>query len=325
MAAVRSAVVLLVSAIVTHPGNAPVPQLALRGEAREQRIPVGSASLYARDIGHGQPVIVLHGGPDFDSAYLLPEFDRLADDFHLVYYDQRGRGKSAAGVRPEDVTLGSELDDIDRVRQQFGFERTIVLGHSWGTVLALEYALKHPERVSQLILLNPAPASHADYGLLRTAYLAALGPADADRQRQMLASDPYKRADPEAVAARYRIHFEHALAQRTDYETLMARMRAAFVAQGSDGILKARAVEARLDAETWDRDDYDLLPHVRSLDIPTLVVTGDHDFIPADVARHIAQAVPRARLVTLRDCGHFSYMECGADVQRVIRDFVATR
>src|SRR6266852_9594909 len=68
----------------------------------ESRIPVGKASLYAREIGRGQPIIVLHGGPDFDHGYLLPDLDRLADAFRLIYYDQRGRGKSADHVRPEE-------------------------------------------------------------------------------------------------------------------------------------------------------------------------------------------------------------------------------
>src|SRR5512147_3153774 len=78
------------------------------GEPREARIPVGSTSLYARSIGTGQPLIVLHGGPDFDISYLLPDLDRLSDAFRLIYYDQRGRGRSAEGVRPEDVTIASE-------------------------------------------------------------------------------------------------------------------------------------------------------------------------------------------------------------------------
>src|SRR5215469_4019807 len=95
----------------------------------ESRLAIGNASLYCREIGQGQPVIVLHGGPDFDSAYLLPDLDRLADKFRLIYYDQRGRGKSAEGVQPDDVTLASEIDDADRVRQHFQLESTALLGH----------------------------------------------------------------------------------------------------------------------------------------------------------------------------------------------------
>src|SRR5262245_8774243 len=78
--------------------------------ASESRVPAGATSLYARAIGQGPPVIVLHGGPDFDHGYLLPDLDRLADTFRLIYYDQRGRGRSAEGVRPADVTLASDVE-----------------------------------------------------------------------------------------------------------------------------------------------------------------------------------------------------------------------
>jgi len=62
------------------------------GTPRESRVPVGGAVLNAREVGKGTSVIVLHGGPDFDHSYLLPELNRLSDAFHLFYYDQRGRG-----------------------------------------------------------------------------------------------------------------------------------------------------------------------------------------------------------------------------------------
>src|SRR5579884_4315691 len=97
--------------------KAAVVALATLAIAADTRIPVDGTSLYVRAVGRGPAVIVLHGGPDFDHSYLLPDLDRLKDEFRLIYYDQRGRGQSAAGVRPEDVTLASDLDDIDRVRQ----------------------------------------------------------------------------------------------------------------------------------------------------------------------------------------------------------------
>lgn len=287
---------------------------------REGRIPVGKASLYFREIGRGQPVIVLHGGPDFDHGYLLPDLDRLADGFRLIYYDQRGRGRSGDRVQPEDVTLTSDVDDIDKVRQFFHLESPALLGHSWGVVLALEYALRHPPRVSRMILMNPAPASASDFAVLRRAYTQKLG-ADMDRQREIMASAAYKDGDPEAVAARYRLHFKPALKRPEDYEKLMAIMKAGFISQGKEGIAKARAVEDRLMRDTWQADGYDLLPKLRNLSIPTLVISGDHDFIPGEIAVHIARAIPSARLVTLRNCGHFTYLECPGDVRNAFDDF----
>jgi proline iminopeptidase len=289
-------------------------------EPREIRIPIGDASLHARAIGRGAPVIVLHGGPDFDHAYLLPELDRLKDMFRLIYYDQRGRGRSAEHVRPEDVTLSSELDDLDEVRRHFGLDAPVLLGHSWGTVLALEYAIRHPTRVSHLILMNPAPASTSGLEVLRTAYLEKLG-GEMDRQREIVASSAYREGDPAATVARYRIHFKPALMRAEHFEALMARMEARFYSQGREGIVKARAVEDQLMRETWQVPEYDLLPRLRDLRIPTLVIVGDHDFIPIAVAERITRAIPAARLVTLEDCGHFTYLECPADVRAALDEF----
>jgi proline iminopeptidase len=259
-------------------------------------------------------VIVLHGGPDFDCRYLIPDLDRLADGYRLVCYDQRGRGRSGKGVRPEDVTMASEVRDLETVRQHLHLDRVALLGHSWGTVLALEYALQHPERVSHLILMNPAPASRQDFLALRQERPRRLG-ADLDRLKAIAASAAYKDGDPDAVAAYYRIHFKPGLKRPEHLDQLMARMRASFA---REEILEARKVEAHLMEETWLADRYDLLPRLGSLHIPTLVIYGDHEFIPFGTADHIARAIPRARLVTFRDCGHFSYLECPGAVRQAI-------
>jgi proline iminopeptidase len=286
--------------------------------ARESRVPVsGGAHLFARDIGRGEPILILHGGPDFDHTYLLPDFDRLSTRYRLIYYDQRGRGRSADGVRPDDVSMASDVEDVERVREHFGLKSATVLGHSWGTVLALEYALKHPRAVSRIILMNPAPASAADYARFREFYVARQGPA-LDRLRAIAATDEYKRGDPEAVGAYYRIHFAPAFARAENLDRLLTVMQASFA---STDILKARAVEQRLYEDTWQVEGYDLMPKLLSLRMPALVVLGDHDFIPADVGEHIARSMAHARLVTLEHCGHFPYLECPQPLQQTIDSF----
>jgi proline iminopeptidase len=171
-----------------------------------------------------------------------------------------------------------------------------------------------------MILMNPAPASASDLAVFRKAYAQKLG-ADMDRQRDIVASAAYKEGDPEAVAARYRIHFKPALKRPDDYERLMATMHVRFMSQGKEGIVKARAIENRLMHDTWLVDGYDLLPKLQTLSIPSLVISGDHDFIPGEIAAHIAQAIPNARLVTLGNCGHFAYLECPDDVRKAFNDF----
>jgi pimeloyl-ACP methyl ester carboxylesterase len=80
------------------------------------------------------------------------------------------------------------------------------------------------------------------------------------------------------------------------------------VAFTKESVIVARAIEHGLHARTWSSEDYDLIPEVRSLPIPTLVIYGDNDLVPIEVARHIATAIPESRLVVL-DCGHFCSME----------------
>ena len=298
-----------VAIALLHPHPAAAP--------REARIPVGNTSLYAREIGSGRTLIVLHGGPDFDHSYLLPELDQLADAYRLVSYDQRGRGRSAEGVRPEDVSISSDVGDLDAVREHFGQGSASLLGHSWGVVLALEYALRHPDRVSHLVLMNPAPASAADLELLKRSRRER-SPDDVERLKVLRETDGYKRGDPDAVAVYYRVHFKAAMRQPGNLDKIVQRLRAGFTAEG---ILKARAIEDRLVGETWGSPGYDLLPRLAKLDVPTVVINGDDPFMPQDIAAHIAHAIPNARLVVLKNCGHFSYLECPGELRQAIDEF----
>jgi proline iminopeptidase len=85
--------------------------------ARERVVESGPARLFVREVGDGRPLVVVHGGPDFDHRYLLPELDRLVPLCRLVYYDQRGRGRSFLGEVAADVTVRSEVEDLNAIRR----------------------------------------------------------------------------------------------------------------------------------------------------------------------------------------------------------------
>ncbi len=273
--------------------------------AHEGYVPVDNGALYYREIGHGWPIIILHGGPDFDHNYLLPEMDQLASSFRLIYYDQRGRGKSADNVHPEAVSIESEIADMDAVRKHFQLESVAILGHSFGGLLALEYAVRHPERVFRLILMNSAPASHDDYQLFRETR-GQQAPGDVERMRLLAATDNFAVGDIETEAEYYRIHYGTTLRQPEHRERLIKSLRLNFT---RDDILKARAIEERLMNDTWRLGNYNLLPKLERLDIPTLIIHGDYDFVPIECTQHIARAIAGSRLVVLKDCGHFCYLE----------------
>jgi len=288
--------------------------------ARERFLEVGRSRLFVREIGDGPPIVVVHGGPDFDHEYLLPEMDLLADRYRLIYYDQRGRGRSFSGEGAADVTLASEMEDLDRVREAAGVRQAALLGHSFGGLLAMEYAIRHPDRVSHLVLMNTAPASHAGLLLLRKEIAARKSPEQAARTRQLATDPAYRRGDVEPEAEYYAIHFGTTLRHVDQLGAVVARLRRSFTAAG---IVAARAIEESLYAQTWDREGYDLAPGLRTLPMPALVITGDDDFAPLEVEREIAAAIPNARLAVLEDCGHFAYLEQPAAVRTLLADLFA--
>lgn len=285
---------------------------------REGYAPVAGAALYYREIGQGLPIIVLHGGPSFDHNYLLPDMDRLADAFRLMYYDQRGRGQSAATGEPATVSIQSEMDDLDAVRAHLRLEQVALLGHSWGGLLALEYALRHPERVSHLILLNTAPASYDECALF-VRERDANAPDAVETLRALESRPEFEEGDPPARAEYYRVYFRATLRSPELLDWLMARLQTGWT---HEGILQASAIGRQLWHETYESPDYNLLPALPQLRIPTLLVHGDYDFVPLACAAHIAEAIPGARLVVLRDCGHFSYLERPDAVRAALTEFI---
>ena len=274
-----------------------------------------------RATGVGPPLVVLHGGPDFDHEYLLPEFDDLIEDRRVVLYDQRGRGRSFHGEGPDDVTLAGEMADLDAVRAWTGAPAVALLGHSFGGLLALEYAIRFPGRVSHLVLLNTAPASQSGARALRAELAARTSPGGAARLAAIAADPAYRRGDIALEAERYRLHFGRTVRDPAVLDDIVARLRRAFT-PGS--IVAARAIEDRLYAETWDRPDYDLLPALRRLATPTLVIHGEDDFVPLAIVREIADAIPRSRLAIL-PTSHFSYVERPAEVGPLVERFLAAR
>jgi proline iminopeptidase len=134
---------------------------------------VRDVSLFVEVVGHGPPLLLMHGGPGADHWSLLP-FRRCADRFTLVFYDHRGNGRSV-GAPVSSMTWENLTADAEALRQALGFGRWAVLGHSFGGQVALEYALRYPGSLSHLVLLDTCGDSrwareHAPEVLARRGY-----------------------------------------------------------------------------------------------------------------------------------------------------------
>jgi len=289
-------------------------------DAKEYDLPTGSGRIRVREVGDGPPLVVLHGGPGLDHRYLVPDLDALAASFRVVYYAQRGRGASHSGEGPEEVSIASDVADLDQLRRHLGESRVALLGHSWGGLVATEYALAHPQRVSRLVLLSPSPVSHAGHVAQVSEWTARRTPEQAAELERISADPAYQAGDIAADAAYALTHFASTVVDPAHLETLVGKLRLSYTPAT---IVAVRAISRRLLAETLLREDYDLLPRLRELPVPTMVITGDDEFAPMSVMRGLAEAIPGARLEVLAGAGHFPYLERPDDCWRLVSEFAA--
>jgi proline iminopeptidase len=269
---------------------------------------VRGVSLFELRVGEGAPVVVLHGGPGADHAYLRPGFDTLAQGRQLIYYDQRGGGQSPV---PRDVPVGwrEQVADLEALRVAWGFERLTIAGYSWGGLLALLYATEHPDRIERLALISPAPADRATRQEFERIFNERnLAPA-LQAERQRLRDSDLRVRDPDGFTKRM---FELSVVPY-------------FFDPSKVSNLTPFRVVGRTQQEVWQSlGAYDLRPKLRTLRVPAVVVHGENDPIPVASARDTA-ALLGAELHVIPRCGHVPHVEQPEAFVAALRPFLADR
>ncbi|NNM34228.1 MAG: alpha/beta fold hydrolase [Gemmatimonadetes bacterium] len=276
---------------------------------------VGDARLYYTAFGSGPPLLVVHGGPGLDQAYMRPWFDELQDVARVVYYDQRGTGGSTAPRTAAALHFDQFVGDIERIRQAMGWERFTLLGHSWGGILAVAYAREHGSRLAGMVLVSPAEPGTQFAALAAERSREARSAETQARLGELLASDGYAQGEPAVVSEIFKVVFATTLADSADIGLLDLELSETTARNREEvtGLLQQGMVQP----EWW--------PELRSITVPTLVIHGRHDPLPIEMAEALADSLPGGRLVRLRDSGHFPFAEEPEVVAREIRSFLAMR
>ncbi len=258
-----------------------------------------SAPLYWCAYGEaGAPrLLVLHGGPGASHEYLLPQMLRLANQHELLLYDQRGGGRSKSDD-PMPVTWQLQVEDLAGVIRELGVAPLTIVGYSWGGLLAILYSIEAARRSDlpspdRLVLIDPAPLTRAWREEFEAEFARRQqGPAIA-RLREELAASGLKERD--SAAYRQRL-FELSVA---GYFADPERARD----------LTPFRVTGRVQQSVWESlGDFDLIPLLSNVDVPTLLVHGWSDPIPVDSTFAAARAM-QGRCVVLEASGHVPYVE----------------
>jgi proline iminopeptidase len=117
-------------------------------------VTVNGARLWYESEGSGEALVLISGGPGISHDYFDPYFSSLANSYRLIYFDALGRGKSDRAKNPSEYTLTRDVEDVEGLRKALGLGRISLLGHSYGGVVAQAYALRFPESLQRLILVD---------------------------------------------------------------------------------------------------------------------------------------------------------------------------
>jgi proline iminopeptidase len=279
---------------------------------RQGLLSLEDARIYYEVVGSGDPIIVVHGGPGLDHKYLRPGLDALARSNTLVYYDQRGTGRSITSLEPGTINFDDFVDDIDAIREALGYERVSVLAHSFGVLMGLEYATRYPARLRALILMNPPPLGSRfteeiseRQGELRTR-------EDSTELASLRASEGFAARDPGTLSQVYRVMYRQAFRDRNRIADLDLELAPTTAQNGQD-------VAELLGSSVGEVDWWDRLGEIEA---PTLVLHGRFDIPPVDMSIAMAEALPVGTFAVL-DSGHFPYVEDREGLLAAISGFFA--
>jgi proline iminopeptidase len=290
--------------------------LVLSGTALPQQTPATAGTIVTPEVelayetygaaGTSTPVIVANGGPGLSHVYMLQNdvwTRRLAHNRQIVFYDQRGTGKSKQ-VKP-DASFGmdAQVADMEAVRARLGFAKFDLVGDSYGGLLAMAYAAAHPEHVHKLILSDSAAPALKDI-------VRVLPDVFPDVLEQIAARDK-NTSGANAADQRIRDHFLMLFYSEGNRDRYLAGVKDL----GSSPQVSAAVQKA---SRTLD-----LTPELSKFKFPTLVITGRYDMNVTPVtAWNIYKAIPGAKFIVFEKSGHLPAYEEPDKYVQVIEGFL---
>jgi pimeloyl-ACP methyl ester carboxylesterase len=255
-------------------------------------------------------LILLHGGPGFDHTIYKPQYSPLAEVAQVIYLDHRGNGRSDAGPK-ESWNLAQWGDDLRAFCDTLGIEKPIVLGVSFGGMVAMSYATRHPQHPGKLVLVS-TEAKGDSYLERRVEIFTRLGGPEvgALAHRRFMVN---KGQPNEAAVAEWR---KRAMPfyTRNSRETWMGRT-----------IVRQDVLQWFTRPDGGEGHRFDLMADLARIACPTLVIGGEDDpMTPIEAQEDIAAAVPQQYVSFARfpNCGHGISVDAPEEYIAMIRGFV---
>lgn len=272
---------------------------------------INGTGIYVKTLGQGEPVLFIHGGPGLSHDYFLPHVEALSKNLQIIFYDQRGCGRSSVDLDPKDMTLAHFTDDIRLLLDDLGIGQVHLLAHSFGGLLAMDFATRFPGRVRSLILCNSVAASKEFDQLSAERQQQAMTESDHAARAAIFASEGIKGGDPKAYEQLFKIGFKRSFFDTLLIDKLEMNLNANFA-----------KTSKLLYGLSPDLVTYDYHPKLSQLQVPALVIHGAADLVPEEAGKKIASVLPKSRYQVFENSGHFPFIEQKDEFIKVVTEFV---
>jgi proline iminopeptidase len=277
-----------------------------------EKIHVNGVDIHV-EINHteGIPLVLLHGGPGFSHRYLNPHFALCMKEYKLVMYDQRAAGKSTGREKTDELTVDNYLIDLEEVLNHYEIGKVVLLGHSWGALLAMLFAIRFPDRVKALVLSDPAPASSRYVDLFEEEIIKRLTKAEKQRIREIYSMKAFQAGDIHMVNTYFHIILRPYFYQPEKQELLNLGL-------DREGCLNVIATEKYFKYIHY----FDIENELGRISCPSLMITGKHDAMPIEERDHLNRSLLNSKWVVLENSAHFGFIEESDQFFSEVKEFL---
>ena len=284
--------------------------------------------IYYEIIGHGPPLMIVHGGPGASHDYFLPYLLALARQNRLIFIDERGSGRSEKLDDPIGYTVENMVEDVEAVRRELGLGKVSLLGHSYGGVLAQAYALKYQQNLTHLILASTF-ASTSALNEVFVQMKQKMPPDIRDHINKLEAQGLFGQGKP-WERSRYTVEYMNAawgdgyfpyLYQRhpdPNYDPVALGVASWDLYRKMWGSHGEFVIDGNLKSVEY-------VDKISTIKVPTLIIAGDHDECDPSLSRQMNSKIAGSKLVILPASGHMTFVDQPIQFTRAVEEFLQSK
>ncbi|CAM2975783.1 alpha/beta fold hydrolase [Hathewaya histolytica] len=282
----------------------------------ERYINIDKHKLYIKTMGKGEPILFIHGGPGLCHNYFLPYLEGLSDKNTLIFYDQRGNGKSFFEIGNDDeISLETFIDDIEFIRTSLNIDRLNIFGHSMGGFLAINYALKYGDNVNKLVLSNSIPLRFEDFNQMNVIKRNKIHPMDFKELIKLQNSKKFKDYNEEIFMQYISILEKSSFIN--DHRAYEFTKNLNFQGKHYKNFLN---INVKLINEYMYNIRFKDI-NIEKIKCPTLIVFGTNDFIPHSSLEYLSSNIKKSDVKYIDNAAHYPFIEEKEKMISILKDF----